>query len=170
MNRILGIIALFCVPILGPGALLAISVAACVSAAYTGAHIRVIALFFTVLLSIEIFYGFDVGILSIAYLVAILFLTALRRFIALPAWETQRGWRIVDALRTFILAYALFWIMQASGICLGHVLYGYDQTISRLFLMAGSSEMRWALGGIIVVGILLRRMDEPFRHRILFGT
>lgn len=170
MKRMLGIIALLCLPVLGSGALLIVVASVSALTAYQGLRAGIVYGMVAVLVGIELLYGIDIGVLSLSYLTAVLVVTLMRRFIALPAWASQRGWRPLDALQAAVLAYALFWMLQAGSIFVEHFVYGYGQTSQRLLMMAGAADMWWALAVIVVVLVILRRIDEPFRQRINFGT
>lgn len=170
MKRVLGIIACMCVPVLGPGALLVMVASVSALTAYHGLRTRSVYTVVAILVGIELVYGFDVGVLSLAYLTAVMVLVALRRFVALPAWAARRGWRLADVLQATVLAYALFWMIQTGGILIEHFIYGYGQTFQRFLMMARASDMRWALAVIVIALVILRRIDEPFRHAIYFGT
>lgn len=170
MKRILGICALLGLPLLGPGALLITLALICAFTVYQGLRAGIVYGMLVVLVGIELLYGFDVGVLSLAYLTVVLILTAFRRFITLPAWVSQRGWRLFDGLQAILTAYLLFWMARISGILVGYVVYGYDQPYRRFLLTVHISDAGWALLIIAAALVMFRRIDEPFRRRIIFGT
>jgi hypothetical protein len=170
MKRILGICVLLCTPLLGHGALYVVLAFLCARTVYQGLRAGIVYGTVAVLAGIELLYGLDVGVLSLAYLTATLLVTALRRFIALPPWTAQRGWRLLDAFQAVMMAYLFYWMARISGILVGYIVYGYDQPYRRFLLLVHGTDVGWAFLIIVVTLVLLRRIDEPFRRRIIFGT
>ena len=170
MKRAIGIMCLLILPAFGPGALsLMIAVVSAITA-YQGFRANMVYGMVAIFLGVELLYGFDIGTLSLSYLTAALIITVVRRFVTIPAWAARRGWRPLDGVQAVIVAYALFWMVQMGNLLIEHFVYGYGQLSQRFLLMASGSGMQWALVVIVGMLIVLRRIDEPFRHPIHFGT
>ncbi len=170
MKRTLAIIALLVVPVFGPGMIPAVVVLVCAYTAYTGPRKDIVPMLTGVLLGIELLYGADIGVLSFAYLTSAFFLIVLERFFSLIPWSIQRGWDPLDAFRTFIVTLCLLMVSRVGGIVLGHVLYGYGEFGERLLELFHGADVLPTLIMIGIVMVVLRRINEPFRRQITFGT
>lgn len=157
-------------PIIGPGWVGIIVAAVAVMTAYVGLRGTTVYGMLAVLLGVELIYGLDVGVLSLSYITAVLLLAVVGRVIAISPWTSVGGWLAGDAVRVFVTACGLFAVMTASGVAIGHVLYGYADIGARLSSLFLHQTLPWMPVVIAVMLIVLRRIDEPFRRRIIFGT
>lgn len=169
-SRLVLMALIFVAPLIaGPYAsLIALSLAATLTA-YDGIRSSTVYALLTALVCLELVFGYDVGILGLSYLVAVLALMPVQRVIALTPWGVARGWHISDALRTLCVTYGLCLLMLLSEVGIGAVLYGYAHPALRLSIVLVPIDMLWTALGIAATLVVLRRIDEPFRRRISFG-
>ncbi|MCC6934792.1 MAG: hypothetical protein IT406_03855 [Candidatus Yanofskybacteria bacterium] len=156
-------------PLAGLGAAWAIPLVVAVMLAYDGPTDRRVYSSLVLLVGIELLYGMPFGILPLSYSVAVVLLIGANRFIALAPWASQDGWRVGDFSRMAVCSYALLMIMGASGVVLGRFIYGNGAVLSRLHALPFPPSV-WLVIALIGMLVLLRRGDEPFRRRIVFGT
>lgn len=170
MSRFMLIGLMLAAPIAGPGALLVVSAIAASLTAYEGLRSGTVYGMLATLFAVEVLYGLDVGVLSLAYMTAVLLLSLVRRVMTVAPWVSADGWHASDALRAFFVACGIFAVMASSGVMVGHFLYGYTDSVARLQSMFVPYNIAWAGIAIALVLIILRRADEPFRRRITFST
>lgn len=170
MSRFAIIGLMLMAPLVGPGFLYIVLAIAASLTAYEGPRRNAVYSMFVALLFIELLYGLDVGVLSLSYLVAISLLLLMRRVVVVVPWSASDGWHAFDALRSLGVACGLLAVMVLSGVVVGHFLYGYTDMrihLQSLFVSQGVAYMPIVMAAMLVI---LRRIDEPFRRRILFGT
>jgi hypothetical protein len=155
MNIVL-VLLLVALPLAGPGAFFVVLAIATTITAYHGPRSNVVYGCTALLLAIEMIYGLDLGMLSLAYLVAALLLIAFQRMIAFTPWKNADGWRLADALRT-------------AGVAGGMFLLAVGIQLRGSWSVLWPTEAAWIAGVIVVCLIILRRFDVPFRKPIRFG-
>lgn len=170
MNENLKYVLFIAIPIIGFGSSNIVLAAAVTAVAYYGMRARVVYGMFAMLVGIEALYGFDFGVLSLSYLAAVMCVIGVRRFIALPAWHEESGWRMTDAVRAWIVACGMHIIAIVASVTVECVLYGYGMFGQRI-LIAMQSPYTAGLALPMLIGmIVLRRFDTPFYRPIIFGT
>ncbi len=169
-SRVLIVVVMLIAPLAGPGSLAITIVTAGTLTAYEGLHRIMVYGMFAVLFCVELLYGLDVGVLSLSYLAAVLVLALVRRVVTIAPWTASGGWHVSDGLRVLIVACGMYACMTASSIIIGSALYGYDEVLARLRIMFFSQSIAWIPIASGIVLVLLRRIDEPFRRRIVFGA
>lgn len=156
MNIVLALF-LLALPLAGPGALFVVLAVIAAVTAYHGPRSNVVYGCTAILLAIELLYGLDLGILSLAYLITAFLVLAFQRVVALTPWRSFDGWRWSDALRTAGGAVGIF--IVAAGV-----------SLRGNWLALWPRDAAWIAGAIVVSLVILRRRDVPFRRTIRFGT
>lgn len=168
--NIVGIFIMLVAPVAGPGWVVFVLATVAAVTSYRGPHRHTVYGLLAVLFGIELIYGFDVGVLSLSYMLAVLVFVLVQRVITIASWPSVSGWHATDALRAFFVACGLYAVMASGGVTIGHYVYGYTHGATRLQIMFASQNIAWAAIAIALILVILRRADEPFHRRISFGT
>ncbi|MCC6405101.1 MAG: hypothetical protein IT405_01805 [Candidatus Yanofskybacteria bacterium] len=156
-------------PLAGPGASWILVVLVATVLAYDGPTDSVVYGTLALLCGVELVYGIPLGVLSLAYAIAVVCVVLVSRFVSLTPWVSQDGWRVGDVVRTFVCALGVFSIMAVGGVGVSVLIYGSGAFILRLRTLP-LPPPAWLIGVCVAVLVLLRRADEPFRRRVIFGV
>jgi hypothetical protein len=157
-------------PVFGAGAVAFIFVLISSLFAYDGPNRHTVYGVLGVLIGIELLFGMDVGVLSVSYSITVLLFMLAGRFITIPAWSAVSGWDIADAVRALVVAGVFYTCISLCAVIVGTMLYGYTDMALRMRSVIGTPSVWFVASGIVITLIVLRRIDHPFRRRILFGT
>jgi hypothetical protein len=151
-----------------PGAVLIVPVLMGSLLAYAGTERHVLWWGTLLLLATEAAFGADLGIFSLAFLGVALMLRAVSRFVAFTPWAAQEGWAPTDGIRAMATASTLAVLMIGGAVLVGAV-YGHGAIGMRLASELAPSRLIVVPPLCVLVLVILRRMDIPFRKPIRFG-
>jgi|GEM_PF-5031383 len=164
------LLATLAVPLAYPDGIYLFVALVCAYTAYRGFTLRIVYRVFFALLVVEIFYGFNVGILSLGYVLAVGFLNWVMRFIAFVPWSYKRDWNIADAISAIAVSIIVYAGTIFSGVFIGNLLYGSGATVLRIQSLVTLPTVGIPMLIIILTTITLRRTEVPFRNTIHYGT
>ena len=157
-------------PLCGSGSVNFMLIIVSAVCAYDGLHGATVYGIMGALIVTELIYGMDVGVISVAYMIAVLLIASLSRIVTIAPTSSELGWHVVAGARSFIIACGFFVTTSILSVLLGGALYGYEDVALRLRGLADPRSIVLAVCGLLLTLVVLRRIDEPFRRRILFGT
>jgi len=138
---------------------------------YEGLEQGPVLRFFLLLVLVELIYGLDIGILSLAYLCTAATMVVISQWINISPLMRESGWSPAALIRSLVVGVLLAATMTAFSIIVGIVLYHYQSLHMRLAVALGHLGIWWMLvAGMAIAVLFLRRIDMPFRRRVVFGT
>lgn len=138
--------------------------------AYGGADDILIAYWVLLALGVELLYGMDIGLLSLAFALTVSIFLLLGRWISLKPLSRERGWSPSSFLRTLVVSMIALNVILFMSVLVGTIFHGHTSFASRISLEMGSvSVFSLEIFFTIIVLTLLRWADEPLRRHITFG-
>jgi hypothetical protein len=135
--------------------------------AYEGVDRRIVIGSVSALLAGEFFWSFDLGVLSLSYIIAILIACLAGAMFSLSPWRAARGWNIPDFLRAGLIATFFAVVMSVCSVGIESWIYGRGMTVDRVSLYL---PVLWRIPiYALIILALLRRIDVPWRQPIQFG-
>jgi hypothetical protein len=119
---------------------------------------------------IELFWAFDLGVISLPYTVAAASMTLTERFISISPLSHQEGWRLIDILRSWIFAVAISWMVILGSSVVESIFYRRGIIFERAAASLSAGYLWIVPLGCVVALVILRRIDVPFRRHITFNS
>lgn len=140
--------------------------------AYDGLDTHMVGWSLFLLVACEIFWGLDLGVLSLSYLGTAFVLRIAVQFMSITPVIREGGWAPISLIRGSVVGWLLALLMMA---CAAAVESGIYQRGSFLTLLSWTYYplgvvLKGTLVGVILGILALRRIDIPFRREIHFGT
>lgn len=169
LSRVVFALAALCVPALGAHGYTMLVACFAVYYVYESMSAPKLISMCVLAVSIELLYGYPVGILSIATLTTAALYAIASRFILMTSWAPQRGWHFGDAVRACAQAFVWYAVFVLSSVAVLVLVY-HEGVFTRSLMTIATSSSGVALMTIAVGLTIVRRIDVPFRPRIQFGT
>ena len=167
--RAVGILILCLLPLADAEGMLWLIAAVAAMTVYEGARAPIVYSMLAMILAVELIYGADVGVSSLGYISAVGLYSMARRFISIPAWATQDGWHVADALRASLFGLLFYLVTVIASTVIGNILFAYGNVLLRLQSLVDVHAIVVPFCICSATMIVMRRMAMPFRREILFG-
>lgn len=137
--------------------------------AYDGPHARGAAAVGGALLVGELLFGLTPGVLALPYLGVAFLAAASGRLVALSPLAAAEGWDFRALAHALIVACVLGACVTAGSVLVG-ALYGYGLPGARMAVSFSPAAMQGLAVASLVVLLIFRRIDVPFRRPITFAS
>jgi hypothetical protein len=138
--------------------------------AYEGVEGKSVLAGLLIMIAVESIYGYDFGILSLAYMLTALVFSVARRWATITPLAHEDNWSVMSIAVAVSAGTALTVVMGMWSAAVGTLVYSYGMFGSRVGEMLGHGGSVFSAGvWMTVILCVLHRIDVPFRRAIIFG-
>jgi len=167
--RVLLTVLAVAVPLVAPAALPFAAAVLGVRLAYDGPRSHGVVAVAGILLAVELVAGMDLGILTVPYLAVAVAAAGAARVLTLSPLSDADGWRLRPLVRTTLTACVLTAVITAGSVLVA-LLYGHGSAGQRFAVSFTPDAIRGGIAACVLLLLAFRRIDVPFRRRILFAS
>jgi hypothetical protein len=167
--RVLIFLLAVIVPLLFPISVPVLFVVTGALLAYDGPNRTLVPSVTAVLMSMELIGGWDLGMMSLPWCMAVALWIIAGRVMNISPWSQRDGWNVVDVIVTACSAAVIAGIMTIGSVVVAAEIYGFGMVFGRLISVLSLPNIGFIAAVSLATVIVLRRIDVPFRRTIHFG-